>query len=350
MAGCGSVSRLGMSFRAADTYPNRLPGADASHLARIGHARCLRCVFMTIDCAIIGGGPAGLTAGIYLARFRRTVRIIDAGQSRASLIPRSHNYPAFPDGVVGEELLDRLRQQAQRYGAQILRATVDGVVRCDDGLFEVHAGGGPLVARAVLIATGVDDVEPRLPNLGDAIRRGLIRHCPICDGYEVIDRATAVIGHGEKGAREALFIRHFTPKITLFTLNDPEGVPEPLARALARSGIAVVTESIASVQSEGLRLVGLTTPRSGTFRFDTIYSALGAIARSGVGRALGVRCDAEGLVVADEHLQTSVGGVYAAGDIVADSLNQISVAIGHAAIASTAIHNRLREAEGMNPR
>ena len=297
----------------------------------------------SLDCLVIGGGPAGLAAAIYLARFRRSVRVVDSGASRAMLIPISHNYPGFPDGIPGRELLERLRTQARKYGAELIAGRIDQVTRSAEG-FTAGCGTQTIAARTVLFATGVVDIEPELPNLKDAIRSGLVRHCPICDGFEVIDRKVAVIGGGPKGVAEARFIRNYTSALTLFTLGDAEGIGTDDRAALAKNGTIVVDEPLAEVCTEQGAIVGLTTASGKTYRFDTLYSALGCEIRSDLPRLIGARCDEGGQVVVDDKLRTSVENVYAAGD-VANDLNQIAVAAGHAAIAATAIHNALRESE-----
>src|SRR5690242_6909142 len=138
---------------------------------------------MIVDALIVGGGPAGLVAAIYLARFRRKVLVADSGGGRASLIPTSHNYPGFPDGIAGKDLLQRLRAQAQRYGATIVDTRIDRLKHAGDGTFIAKDPTQSFRAHRIVLATGVTDIEPELPNLRDAIRQGLIRHCPICDGY-----------------------------------------------------------------------------------------------------------------------------------------------------------------------
>ena len=292
------------------------------------------------DCLVIGGGPAGLIAATYLARFRRDVRVIDAGGSRASLIPTSHNYPGFPDGISGRELLVRLREQAARYGATLTAGEVHAVERSGHA-FSVRAGNETIEARTILLATGAMDVEPALPNIKDAIRTGLIRHCPICDAYEVIDKRVAVIGRGTKGMNEARFLRHYTDKLTLFTLGTPHEISVTDRLNLEACGITVVDEMVAEVCTEGGAIVGLQTRTGTIYRFDTLYSALGCHVRSDLARALGARCEDVGQIVVDERLTTTVPGVFAAGD-VANDLNQIAVGAGHAAIAATTIHNLLR--------
>jgi thioredoxin reductase (NADPH) len=296
---------------------------------------------MMLDCLVIGGGPAGLTAAIYLARFRRQVQVVDSGSSRASLIPVSHNYPGFPEGIPGRDLLRRLREQAQRYGALLTAGLIERLECVGDGSFRARCGTESIEARTVLLATGVVDIEPDLPNLKDAIRRGLIRHCPICDGYEVIGRQVAVIGRGRKGANEARFIRHYTAALTLFTLGGAEEFDDTDRAMFAERGIAIVNEPLLEVYTEGSALVGLKTRSGRIYRFETLYSALGCTVRSDLARGLGARCDDRGQIVVDDHLRTSIPGLYAAGD-AANDLNQIAVAAGHAAIAATHIHNVLQ--------
>ena len=294
-----------------------------------------------LDCLIVGGGPAGLITAIYLARYRRDARVIDAGGSRASLIPTSHNYPGFPDGISGRELLVRLREQSRRYGAVLTAGNVDRLERVADGTFRANAGTETIEARTVVIATGAMDVEPSLPNIHDAIRTGLVRHCPICDGYEVIDKEVAVIGRGIKGVNEARFIRHYTDKLTLFTLGTDHQIAPHDRASLEACGIRVVDETLAEVCTNEGQIVGLQT-RSGTiYRFDTLYSALGCRVRSDLARGAGAACDDVGQIVVDERLRTTVEGLFAVGDVCND-LNQIAVGAGHAAIAATTIHNGFR--------
>ena len=138
-----------------------------------------------LDCLVIGGGPAGLTAAIYLARFHLDIRVVDAGKSRAGWIPCTHNHAGYPEGISGKELLQRMRSQAQRYGAKIVTDRVTKLERDEkSGLFTATWGSGCVQARTVLLATGVTNRKPPMDeDLHDeALARGLIRYCPICDG------------------------------------------------------------------------------------------------------------------------------------------------------------------------
>lgn len=293
-----------------------------------------------LDCLVIGAGPAGLSAAIYLARFRRRFRVVDGGASRAALIPVSHNHPGFPDGVAGTELLARMRRQAERYGAEIVAGTVDALDRDEDGTFIAAVGDGALRARTVLLATGVVDIEPALPDVVGAVRRGLIRHCPICDAFEITDQKVGVIGHGTSALGEALFLRTYTADLTLLTLGERMTLAPDEARMVAEARIRIVEDPVSRVILEGDAIAALEVGGA-EHRFDTLYSALGCHVRSQLARDLGAAHNELGALAVDDHQRTSVPGLYAAGDVVS-ALNQIGVAMGQAAIAATAVHNDLR--------
>ena len=294
-----------------------------------------------LDCLVIGGGPAGLTAAIYLARFRRSFRVIDGGASRAALIPISHNHAGFPNGINGNDLLERMRIQARKYGAPISSGTVTGLEKTPEGLFLASMGEYQFYARTVLLATGVIDREPELPDLPDAVHRGLIRHCGICDGYEVIGHRVGVIGLGGSGLHEALFLRTYTNNVTLLSFKQRLVLSEDELRTAQAAGITIIEDAVASVTVEGDRIRSLATGQGVSHSFDTLYSAMGSKARSDLVCGLGTVLDENGCVATDEHQRSSTDGLLAAGDVVR-SLDQISVATGEAAIAATAIHNRLR--------
>jgi thioredoxin reductase (NADPH) len=293
-----------------------------------------------LDCLVIGAGPAGLTAAIYLARFRRDFLVVDGGASRAAWIPLSHNHAGFPDGISGPDLLHRMRAQAERYGATIVPAEVSALLRQDDGTFTAETAGGRLHARTVLLATGAEDVEPEVADVEGAVRRGLIRHCPICDAYEVIDRKVAILGYGKCSLREALLLRAYTDALTLLTLGREMQFSEPDREALAECGVTIVDQPVDAVVCENDRIEAWQMQGGAVHRFDAVYSALGLRMRSGLALALGAECDDDGALITDAHQRTSVPGLYAAGDVVR-GLTQISVASGQAAVAATDINNSL---------
>ena len=294
-----------------------------------------------VDVLIIGAGPAGLTAATYLARFRRRVLVADGGAARACWIPVSHNLPGFPHGITGEAILARMTEQALEFDAVIEPGRVTSLARDGDG-FTADLNGRELRARAVLLATGVSDHHPDLPGVERAIERALVRICPICDGYEAIDKAVAIIGKDDRGVREAAFLRTYSDRVALIHT----GPAEALTREddLGRLGVELIRAPIDNVRLEGDRVTALSW--GGAFRaFDLVYSALGTSPNADLARSLGARTGDDGCMVVDPHQATSVPGLYAAGDVVR-GLNQIAVAGAEAAIAATAIHNALREADG----
>jgi thioredoxin reductase (NADPH) len=296
-----------------------------------------------LDCLIVGGGPAGLTAALYLARFNRRFLVVDSGDPRAAWIPTSHNIPVFAEGISGRDILIRQREHAEKYGARFLAGAVTRVEKAPDRfVVEIEAGGGrqKMRARRVLLATGADDVEPDLPNLPNAIHRGLVRYCPICDGYEARNKKIAVIGYGARGLGEAVFVaRTYSRDVTLLTLGRPMDLDETAQRSVREHGIQVVHEPVSDLDIEGDRITAIRTGSGREHRFEVLYSALGLKLRSDLGIALGAEHDEDGALLVDDHNRTTVKGLYAAGGVVR-GLDQIVVAMGHAAIAATDIHNR----------
>lgn len=291
------------------------------------------------DCVVIGGGPAGLTAAIYLGRFLRSTLVIDAGAGRAASIPTTHNLVGFPEGISGEDLLLRMGQHAARYGAELVSGVVKSIALAETG-FVVDMASRTFEARTLLLAQGVINHKPRLAQAAHdrGVSRGLIRYCPICDAYEVRGKRVAVLGCSEHGAAEAIFVRHYSDAVTLLT-QDAAILSRADRADLARSGIAVHLAAVRSllVNDDDI-LVTLSDGRS--LSFDTLYVALGTSGRSELARMAGAELSASGCIIVDDYQQTSISGLFAAGDVV-EGLDQIAVAAGQAAKAATAIHNLL---------
>ncbi|HEX2543319.1 MAG TPA: NAD(P)/FAD-dependent oxidoreductase [Ramlibacter sp.] len=293
-----------------------------------------------LDCLIVGGGAAGLTAAVYMGRYKRQALIVDDGGSRLQWIPRTRNVPGFPDGIEGPELLARLRAQAGRYAVPTERARVDRLEKTADG-FVATAGERSWRARFVIFATGASDVEPEIEGIKDAMKAGQVRYCPICDGFETQGQRVAVLGRSGHGLRESLFISGFGNQVTWLSMATQEDVDLPDLAQLRQSGVRIA-------ESPPLRIecgvddcpVRVELQSGQVLEFDTLYPALGLKHACDLAIALGAKAHENGQLVVDSHQQTAVDGLYAAGDVSVD-LNQISVAAGHAAIAATAIHNRL---------
>ncbi|WP_271079668.1 NAD(P)/FAD-dependent oxidoreductase [Aurantiacibacter sp. MUD61] len=295
------------------------------------------------DCIIVGGGPAGLTAAIYLARYHLSVRLFDCGTSRAALIPCTHNHAGYPDGIAGTDLLNRMQGQARKYGVVREEKQVVLLSHEEDG-FEVRTDKGTFGARTVLLATGVFNRHP--PGMGDdlhnaALAKGLLRYCPVCDGYEVTDKRVGIIGTGDHGTAEAVFLRSYTKDLTLISPTHDHELDDDCVSELDEAGIVRVDGPCGQYEIRGGRLAVETA--QGWQEFDSVYPALGSDIRSDLAVMAGAKCSESGCVVVDDHQRTSVPGLFAAGDVV-KGLDQISHAMGMAGVASTTIRNELAEA------
>ena len=294
-----------------------------------------------IDCLIIGGGPAGLTAAIYLARFHLDILVVDGGKSRASWIPCTRNHAGFPDGIAGTELLQRMRDQACKYGAKIETEFVTKLEHDErSGHFTATWGSGEAKARAVLLATGVSNRRPPMDEElhDDALARGLVRYCPICDGYEVTDKRVGVIGSDSHGVAEAVFIRSYTSDVTLVAPDKALKLKPEDHKKLEDAGIDCVDGPAQAVATADKCIVVDTA--EGHYSFDTIYPALGSDTHTQLGEMVGAKLASDGCFLCDAHQRTSVPGLYAAGDVV-HGLDQIGHAMGEGGVAATTIRNDL---------
>ncbi|TFI59351.1 NAD(P)/FAD-dependent oxidoreductase [Sphingomonas parva] len=288
------------------------------------------------DCLVIGGGPAGLTAAIYLTRYHLSLKVVDAGKSRAGLIPCTHNHAGYPGGISGKELIARMKEQAQMYGASIVTGRVTRIDRIEGG-FRAEWGEGSVEARTVLLATGVTNRRPPMDeDLHDeALARGLIRYCPICDGYEVTDKKVGVIGSGSHGVAEAIFLRGFTEDVTLIAPDTAHSISEEDKARLAEFDITTVDGPCSAVAAHADCIVVDTA--DGHYTFDSVYPALGSDTHVELAVQLGATLK-DGNLVVDSHQRTSIPGLYAAGDVVL-GLDQISHAMGEGGVAATTIRN-----------
>jgi thioredoxin reductase (NADPH) len=296
-----------------------------------------------LDCLIIGGGPAGLTAAIYLARFHLTILVLDDGKGRAASIPCTHNLAGFPGGISGREVLDRMCDQAREYGARIEDGFVTRLDRTESG-FQATWGAGSVEAKTVLLATGTRNRRPPMDeDLHDeAVQRGLIRYCPICDGYEVTDKRVGVIGSDHHGVAEALFIRSYTPHVTLIAPDKAMHLNSGDAEKLKTAAVECIDGPAQAVAITDGCIVVETA--EGTHTFDSVYPALGSDPHVLLAEEVGAKLGEQGCVTVDDHQRTNIRGLYAAGDVVI-GLDQISHAMGEGGVAATTIRNDLAERE-----
>lgn len=300
---------------------------------------------VVLDCLIVGAGPAGLTAAIYLARFHLNVTIIDAGQSRALWIPKTHNHAGYPDGISGAELLVRMRQQAVKYGAKIWDARVSQLVK-HGSTFSVRFREDEINASNVLLATGVVNRRPEMDNNlhEKALASGGLRYCPICDGYEVTDKKIAVIGTGARGLAEAEFLRNFTVNITLISPDGPHDLDADQQDTAIRLGVEMVDgpAKIERVIENGI----VVSVGKRELEFASIYPALGSDVNNMLAKVLNAKCGEDGGITVDSHQRTTVPGLYAAGDAVI-GLDQISHAMGEGGVAAVTIRNDIAKSRSL---
>jgi thioredoxin reductase (NADPH) len=291
------------------------------------------------DTLIIGGGPAGLTAAVYLRRFRREVKLIDKGNSRLSLIPVTHNFPGFPDGIQGHQLLDNLRCQLGRYGGDVTEGEVANLRR-DGDMFIAEYDGREVTASTVLIATGIADAGLPIENWHEAVAAGAVRLCPVCDGFDVMDKRIAIVSSPANPVSHALFMRTFSADVVLFERERESAMKPEQQQQLAEAGVRYIASPVLGVSMSHAMKPVIHTEDGEDHHADVVYPMLGEKARSDLAVAMGANTSDCNEIEVDEYQCTSVPGLYAIGDVV-KGLNQISVAAGQAAVAATHIHHLL---------
>ncbi|WP_234450917.1 MULTISPECIES: NAD(P)/FAD-dependent oxidoreductase [unclassified Paracoccus (in: a-proteobacteria)] len=297
-----------------------------------------------LDCLIVGGGPAGLTAAIYLGRFHRRVAVVDKGEGRLQMVPRSHNHPGYPEGVTGVNLLEDMREQATRYGATLLPGEVTAITR-EGELFLAETDEGRVSARTVMLGTGVVNHRPPLDEAthADAVARGLLRYCPICDAYEQTGKRIGVLGGNRHGLAEAMFLRSYSRDITLIPMTGMR-LDEDERDQAGEARVDIVERPMSALNFDN-DCVQVTLEDGQRLVFDTLYVALGTHTRNELGVMLGIELAEGQCFVTDERQRTTIPGIYAAGDAV-QGLDQIGFAIGTGTRAAVAIHNDLRDQDG----
>lgn len=296
------------------------------------------------DCVIIGGGPGGLAAGLYLSRFRIRCAVLDAGSGRACSIPRCRNFPGFPDGIAGSELVARMREQFGRYGNELIAVEALALERTAGG-FVARSAEGDFPGRTALLATGMLDVKAPFDSKDEhdrALEAGLLHYCPVCDGYEIYGKRAVVLGSGHHGVKESLFLRSFTDAVALVCPSGPHTISGEDRAKLLAAQIAIIDGPIVDLRLEKDALRYAISNR--TFETQALYVAMGCRQRSSLATMTGAEISNDGCIIVDAHQRTSVKGLYAVGDVVA-GLDQIVTAVGQAAIAATAIRNELERPE-----
>jgi thioredoxin reductase len=295
------------------------------------------------DVAIVGGGPAGLSAAIWLARHLRRVVLIDSGDPRNWATRAIPGFLGRPE-VTPAELRRSGRDEARHHGVVLLDDRVETAERLGDEHFRLALhGGGSVEGRRLLLAIGLKDAWPDIPGL-DRIYGDTAHHCPDCDGYEARGAKTVVVASGRKAAGLALDLTTWTRELVICTNGAAPDLDAPQLAQLDALGIPVLTPRIRRAVHEGGALRALELEDGMLLDCDQLFFSIGRFPADDLGVQLGCDRDDEGLIVVDAHHHTSVHNVFAAGDIVPGP--QIAIAAAaEGAIAALAIHKSLLSEE-----
>ncbi|MEW5928811.1 MAG: NAD(P)/FAD-dependent oxidoreductase [Gemmatimonadota bacterium] len=290
------------------------------------------------DVVVIGGGPAGLSAGLWLARYRRRAIVVDAGDPRNAETWAVHGYPGLDD-VAPYELRRRLREQALAAGSEIRAAMVEAVEGREDDFRVTLSDGVELRARRVLLCTGLKDILPEIPGFEELYGKS-IWHCPDCDGPGVADMRVGVLGWGRQIAAFCTYMLTWTDRLVLLTHGHPPELPEKSREALERFDIPVVTEVIDRLEGDAGCIQRVVFHDGGTLELDAMFVHIASGPGSTLAADLGCEADDEGILEVDRNHETTVPGVYAAGDIIPGSRLAIRAA-SEGVRAAVGIHKSL---------
>ena len=304
-----------------------------------------------IDLAIIGSGPAALTAAMYAARegLRVTVYEKNAFGGLLLSIAQIENYPGFPDGVSGEQLATAMKTQAEKFGAKLEYGEISSIVKTETG-FELTVDEQPILARVTLIATGSNFNKLGVPGEDTYLNRG-VHYCAVCDGAFYKDKKIAVIGGANSAVQEALFLTRFAPVnlIVRSYVKADEHLKQQLETAINDKKITLYehTQTL-EILGDGKRVTGLKLQADETFELaaDGVFIFAGMRPASDFLQKLDIELDENNYVKTDNTLATKVSGIFAAGDIRSGSTKQIITACGEGATAAINIREYLERQNG----
>lgn len=293
------------------------------------------------DVLVVGGGAAGLNAGLVLGRSRRTVAVVDAGEQRNAPATGVHGLFAR-EGTPPATLLDRGRAEVRQYGGHVVRGSVTGVTRDVDGFVVTLADGRTTRARRLLVTTGLVDELPDVPGLRERWGRDVL-HCPYCHGWEVRDRAIGVLASGPMSVHQALMFRQLSDDV-VFLAQTAELLPEEAEQLDAR-GIRVVAGAVAALEVADDRLTGVRLVDGTVVEREALAVASRMVARAGFLAALGLHAQPHPTgtgehVPADPTGRTDVPGVWAAGNVT-DLFAQVGASAAAGATAAAQINGDL---------
>ncbi len=291
------------------------------------------------DVVIIGGGPAGLAAGLYTSRARLSSLMIEKALAGGLIVNSGtvENYPGFPDGIGGYDLAELMSRQAGKYGLETLTAEVTGV-ELDGGRKIVSTTEGEVTARALIVAGGSERIKLGVPGEGEFTGRG-VSYCAICDGSFFQDKVVAVVGGGNTAINEALDLTKFAARIIVVHRRQELRATRILQeRAFAEPKIEFQWDSVVESIEGGemvrsLRLRNVKSGEKSVLEISGVFVALGFTPNTGYLKGV-VPLDEHGSVTTNEKMETGVPGIFAAGDIRSNSVRQVIAASGDGATAA----------------
>ncbi|MCX7720333.1 MAG: thioredoxin-disulfide reductase [Dictyoglomus thermophilum] len=300
------------------------------------------------DVIILGGGPAGLTAGIYAGRNLWRTLIIEKAivGGNAALTEKIDNYPGFPEGITGEELVKRMEVQAKKFGSKILEADVLSL-KIDGNWKIVETSNGVFRAPTLIIATGTRPKKLGVPGEKEFIGKG-VSYCAVCDGAFFTGKKVAVIGGGDSAVEEAIYLTKFAEEVTIIHRRDTlraEKINQQ--RAFSNPKIKFLWSHIVKAiegekKVEKLILEDLKTGETKIFPVDGVFIYIGLIPNTELFKGI-LNLDSNGFIITDEKMHTSIPGIYAAGDVRGKILRQVVTAVSDGAIAGMEASKFLEE-------
>ena len=293
------------------------------------------------DLLIVGGGPAGLTAGMYATRGGlRTVlieKLAPGGQAASTFM--IENYPGFPEGIPGPELSQAMENQAKRFGLEIINGEIEQLIS-QGHLWEIIQEGNKFIGKAVIVATGVNPVKLGIPGEEELTGRG-VSYCATCDGPFFRGQEIGVVGGGDSAVDEALYLTRFANQVYLIHRRNALRAEKIIQeRAFRNEKIkilwdTVVTKVLGETGVEGIELRNVKTREMRNLKVSGVFFYVGLKPNAEFLRGV-VKMDEPGYVITDDHMATSVPGIFAAGDVRQKLLRQVTTAVGDGATAAFA--------------
>ncbi|MFA5143315.1 MAG: thioredoxin-disulfide reductase [Candidatus Omnitrophota bacterium] len=295
------------------------------------------------EIVIIGGGPAGMTAGLYACRARMRTLLVEKALCGGQVLVADtiENFPGFPEGIKGPDLAEWMFKQASRFGLEVKTSEVTGIEpkKTAAANFKVCLQGGEIVeALSLIVAAGANWNHLNIPGEQKLTGRG-VSYCATCDGPLFKGKDVAVIGGGDTALEDAIFLTKFARKVTVIHRRDKLRATKILQeRAISNKKIefclnAVAVEIKGSARVEAVAVKDVSTGKPAEVRADAVFVLIGTVPNSEMVKGM-VKMDDKNYILTDDHMRTSVDGIFACGDVRGKLLRQVSTAVGDGATAA----------------